>query len=88
MNEIVRIVRLGRLSKLIKLMKLLRILKFLKKDRAQSFSREFLQLSMAANRMFFFILISVLSIHLVSCMWLFQAQYIKEDDPQAMTWLS
>ena len=71
LNQMVRIMRLGRLSKLVKLIKLIRILKFLKKDRQKSLSRDFMHMSVAFERLFFFVLISLLAIHLVSCLWLF-----------------
>lgn len=71
MNSVVRILRVGRLSKLIKLMKLLRVLKFLNKNKQQSLSREFMHLGLAAERLFFFILISAFSFHMISCLWLY-----------------
>ena len=73
MNSVVRMLRLGRLSKLIKLMKLLRILKFLNKAKQQSLSREFMQLTIAAERLSFFLMFTFLAVHLVSCLWLYQA---------------
>jgi hypothetical protein len=87
-NQMVRVMRIGRLTKLVKLLKLLRILKFAKKSKAKDRQqKEFLQLTNAFNRLFFFCLIVFLITHLITCMFIFQATFVESDD-DIITWLS
>lgn len=87
-NQMIRILRIGRLSKLLKLMKLIRILKFLKKSKSSySISRDFFKLGAGSERLFFFVLISMFSIHLITCLWLYSAILTIEEYPGVPTWL-
>ena len=53
-----------------------------------TFSRDIMQFGFATDRLFFFILLSLFSVHLVSCLWLFSAQFMLDDNPEAKTWLN
>ena len=47
-----------------------------------------MQFGFATDRLFFFILLSLFSVHFVSCLWLFSAQFMLDDNPEAKTWLN
>lgn len=70
-NQLSRISKFGRLYKLIKLLRLLRILKLIKdKNKFMKVMTEMLQMSLAIERMIFFLLVFALSMHLAACLFL------------------
>lgn len=87
-TKIVRVLRLGRLNKILKLLKLMRILRFLRNDgQVNSITRDLMHFSLAAERLFFFIVISILTFHVVSCLLIFSAEFIMEQYPDSKTWM-
>ena len=71
MNQVIRFARIGRLYKLVKLTKLIRIFKIVKNKGKfmDAFSR-LLKIGPGFERFFFFLLISMIIIHITSCMWI------------------
>ena len=67
--------RLGRLYKLVRMFKLFRILKIVK-DRAKilSYLNEFLKIGLGLERLFFFVIVSVIIIHVIACIWVITSQ--------------
>ena len=69
-NQLVRFARVGRLYKLVKLTRLLRILKVLKnKSKMMKMVAEMLKMSLGFERLFFFILMFFILVHIVTCLW-------------------
>lgn len=70
-NEFARVTRLGRLYKLVKLTRLFRILKIIKqRSRIAKYMQDFLKISIGFERLFFFIVSSLVFTHIVSCLWI------------------
>lgn len=70
-NEFARVTRLGRLYKLVKLTRLFRILKIIKqRSRIAKYMQDFLKISIGFERLFFFIISSLVFTHIVSCLWI------------------
>lgn len=42
-----------------------------------------MSLSLGQERLFFFALISTLTVHVISCMWIFAAVFVNDEDPNA-----
>ena len=75
-NELSRVARLGRIQKTLKLTRLIRVVKIFKnKGRFFRYFRQFLKLSKSFERLFFFILINMLIVHILTCLWIFFAQF-------------
>jgi len=74
-NQLVRVSRLGRLYRLVKLIKLFRILKIVK-DRAKilSYLNEFLKIGLGLERLFFFVIVFTILIHVITCLWIITSQ--------------
>lgn len=71
-NGIVRIARLGRMYKLIKLTRLIRIIKLLKqKSNILKFAADIFQLGNGFERIYFFIIFSMMVCHIFACLWVF-----------------
>ena len=93
-NQLVRFARVGRLYKLVKLTRLLRILKILRNNsKIMKMVSETLKVSMGFERLVFFFLMFWILVHIVTCLWIMQAQFLKEDGindgtEYANTWLS
>ena len=69
-----RIAALGRIYKLIKLTRLIRIFKVFKnRNKFLKYAQETLQLNQGVEKLFFFIVILVLSLHIFTCLWVFFA---------------
>ena len=59
----------------------------MKNDKAKERrSRDTLKLDGATNRLFFFIMITLLGVHVISCLYFFQAVF--EPDSEISTWIS
>ena len=72
--KMVRVVRVGRLYKLVKLTRLLRILKLVKdKNKLMKYLNDLLRVGLGFERLFFFILISIIIMHIVTCLWIIVA---------------
>lgn len=69
---------MGRLYRLVKLFKLFRILKIVK-DRAKilSYLNEFLKIGLGLERLFFFVIVFMIIIHVISCIWIITAQMVE-----------
>jgi hypothetical protein len=79
-NGLARVVRIGKLQKLFKLTRLLRVLKIVKeKNKLLKQLTDFLKIGLGFERMFFFFLMFLLSLHLAACFWLITA-YITADE--------
>ena len=73
-NSLARITRVGRLYKLVKLTRLLRLLKIVRdRNRLLRYITEFLRVGLGFERLFFFVLIFVLLVHIASCLFAFVA---------------
>jgi hypothetical protein len=82
----VRIVRVGRLYKLVKLTRLLRILKLVKdKNKLMKYLNDLLKVGLGFERLFFFILISIIIMHIVTCLWIIVAAI--QDEKFKDTWI-
>lgn len=87
-NSLVRVSRFGRLYKIVKITRLVRILKIMKeKNKLLRYLNEFLKLGLGFERLFFFIMIFLLSLHIVTCLWLICASMnapdkILDDHPE------
>ena len=70
-----RVSRLGRLYRLVRLFKLFRILKIVK-DRAKilSYLNEFLKIGLGLERLFFFVIVFIIAIHVIACLWVITSQ--------------
>jgi hypothetical protein len=72
----VRVARFGRLYKLVKLTRLLRVLKIFKQqNKLLQMLTEYLKIGLGLERLFFFVIIDILVLHIVSCLWLIVAQF-------------
>lgn len=79
-NSLVRVARFGRLQKLVKLTRLLRVLKIFKEhNKLQKFLTDFLSIGLGFQRLFFFIMIFLLLLHIVSCLWLIVASLYADE---------
>lgn len=81
-NSMVRIARFGRLYKLVKLTRLLRVLKIFKEqNKLIKKLTEFLKIGLGFERLFFFILIFMLALHILTCLNLIVASmYATEEN--------
>jgi len=71
LNGLVRFVRIGKLYKLIKITRLLRLLKILKEQkRFFRILNEYMQLGLGFERLIFFSMMSLIAIHIVTCLWI------------------
>ena len=72
--SLARLTRLPKLYRLIKMAKLSRILKVIKeRNTISKYLNEVLKVSVGFERLSFFVLIFVLSIHITSCFWVILA---------------
>lgn len=71
---------MGKLYKLVRLTRLLRIMKLVKeKGKLMKFINKFLKVGGGFERLFFFFLILILAIHIISCLWVIVAIMYAED---------
>ena len=85
-NNLARITRVGRLYKLVKLTRLLRLLKIIRdRNRLLKYITEFLKVGLGFERLFFFVLIFVLLVHIACCLFVFVAQGL--DDKYDGSWV-
>ena len=81
-----RLVKIGRLYKLVKLTRLLRILKIMKeKSKLLKSINEFLKLGLSFERLFFFLLVFIILVHISPCLWVMIASLSSEDFTE--TWV-
>lgn len=84
--KMVRVVRVGRLYKLVKLTRLLRILKLVKdKNKLMKYLNDLLKVGLGFERLFFFVLISIIIMHIVTCLWIIVAAI--QDEQYNETWI-
>ena len=57
-------------------------------NRMNPVSRGFMHMSVATERLLFFIICSCMWVHIISCLWLFGGQYYLEVYPLKPTWLT
>ena len=80
LNGLVRVVKIGKLYKLIKITRLLRLLKILKEQkRFFKILNEYMQLGLGLERYIFFAMLSVIGIHIVTCLWIIFPQTVDSD---------
>lgn len=83
-NSLIRVARIPRLYRLFKITKLLRLGKVLKhKNKTMRYLSYILRISAAFERIFWFALIYILLIHIVSCLWVFVGFY----DTTSVNWI-
>jgi hypothetical protein len=81
-NSLVRLTKIGRLSKLVKLARLLRVLKVMNQKNQINKAEE------GFERLVIFTVMSVIFLHIITCMWLIIPQLINEpEDGMTNTWL-
>lgn len=74
-NDLARLARLGRMYKLIKMLKLLRVLKIVKdRSRILKYLNEFLKIGLGFERIFFFIIIYMILLHVMTCVFIIAGQ--------------
>lgn len=84
--KIMRVARVGRLYKLVKLTRLLRILKIVKdKNRLMKYLNDLLKVGLGFERLFFFFAVSIIVMHIVTCLWILVAALQNED--YTLTWI-
>lgn len=84
--SLVRIARFGRFYKLIKLTRLLRILKIMReRNKLMKYLSDILKIGLGFERLFFFILIFMLVLHITTCLWVITATIY--DEEYVGTWL-
>lgn len=82
----VRIARLGRMYKLIKLTRLIRIIKIMKqKSNLLKFAADLFQLGNGFERIYFFIIFSLMVCHIFACLWVFFSQLAEAEGLE--TWM-
>ena len=80
LNGFVRFVKIGKLYKLIKITRLLRLLKILKEQkRFFKILNEYMQLGLGLERYIFFAMLSVIGIHIVTCLWIIFPQNVDSE---------
>lgn len=90
-NSLSRVARIGRLYKLVKLTRLLRVLKIIKdKNKLVKYLTDWLKIGLGFERLFFFIIIFILGMHLSACFWLITASFTadEKDEEYTGTWLN
>ena len=71
LNSLVRFARIGRLYKLVRLTRLLKVLRFMKdRNKFMNLISDVLKVGFGFERLFFFLLLSILLCHIVACLWL------------------
>lgn len=71
LNGLVRFAKIGKLYKLIKITRLLRLFKILKEQkRIFKILTEYLRLGLGFERLVFFAMMSLIAIHIVTCLWI------------------
>ena len=79
-NKMLRLTRIGRMSKLIKLTRLLRVLKIIKeKSKFLTYLQDILRISQGFQRLFMFIAVSIIVVHITSCLWVFMAMFYDKE---------
>jgi len=82
-NSLVRLTKIGRLSKLVKLTRLLRVFKVMNQKKTIQKSEE------GFERLMFFMIMSVIFLHIISCMWVIIPQLINDKEKGVTdTWLA
>ena len=73
-NDLLRVAKIGKLYKLVKLTKLLRILKIAKeKSKILKYIRQFMRIGVGFERLFIFIMSTLMFCHIITCLWVFMA---------------
>ena len=76
-----RFARIGKLYRLVKLTRLLRVFKILKnKNKVLKMFQDLLKVSIGFERLFFFVLMFLILVHIVTCLWIMLAQFFKLED--------
>lgn len=74
-GNLFRVARVGRLYKLIKLTRLLRLLKVMRdRNRLLKYLSDFFRFGLGFERLFFFILLFLMLVHILACLFIFVAQ--------------
>ena len=84
-NSLIRVARLPRLYRLFKMTKLLRLTKVMRgSSSTMRYIAYLLKISITFERIFWFILIYILLVHIVTCMWVFVGFY----DSTSANWIT
>lgn len=78
LNSLARLARFARLQKLIKLTRVLKIFK--DQNRILKYVTQYLKIGLGFERLFFFVLVFFLTIHIGACLWLIVAALYHDDD--------
>ena len=74
-GSLLRLTKVSKLYKLVKMFRLVRMLKIIKeRNKIVKYINDFLKVSVAFERLFFFLLVFSLIIHIVSCFWVMVAK--------------
>ena len=89
-NDLARLARLGRMYKLIKMLKLLRVLKIVK-DRSKilKYLNDFLKIGLGFERIFFFMIIYLILLHVMTCVFVIAGQMrdIIDETKELPSWM-
>ena len=87
-QELARFARIGRMYKIIKMTRLLRILKIVKqRTQLLKYLNDILKIGLGFERLFFFMILSLISCHILSCIWVIAAQLNKASDEDYASWI-
>jgi hypothetical protein len=76
LNGLVRLAKIGRLYKLVKLTRLLRVLKIMKdKTKLMKAFSDLLKIGLGFERLFFFLVLSLVLMHISACLWIILPQF-------------
>jgi hypothetical protein len=91
LNGLVRLAKIGRLYKLVKLTRLLRVLKIMKdKSKLMKVFSDLLKLGLGFERLVFFLVMSLVLMHITACLWIILPHLSAEEDGQSVltgSWL-
>jgi uncharacterized membrane protein YukC len=77
------------MSKLIKLTRLLRVLKIIKeRSKFLTYIQDILKISHGFQRLFMFIAVSLIVVHISACIWVFAAMFNDQEETGIPNWLS
>ena len=86
-GQLMKFTRVTRLYKLVKLTRLLRLLKLMKeKSKIMKYLNDLIKLGLGFERLFFFAIICLMTMHIATCLWVVVAALINDDDYKG-TWM-
>lgn len=89
-NDLARLARLGRMYKLIKMLKLLRVLKIVRdRSRILKYLNDFLKIGLGFERIFFFLIIYMILLHVMTCVFVIAGQLrdVVDETKEMPSWI-